>query len=418
MWTKQRTRDGDDLSTLARAYGTSIDKVLSANGIRTPEDHTDRYLAAKAQEYLIAVNLPRPMLSRLVLERDIQQWVRHLGGECEELRAGSKAQIQKIMACAPGCTCHFTSDNEVVLPARKRAVVLHGLGEASIVEVVTQLNSLKTEARKVADKVVDEASVFADGDEVKGWRDGFVFNVDKFVGEAGRLVEQNKLSLASNKVKLIKDYIASAGSQASGFVNVGFFNNASSTLLNTVASIASSVADLASSLATSTQPAPTPAPAPARTPPKDSSALAAVRAGTATLKRGAKGAAVTELQNLLCKVNLTVQVDGAFGPQTEAAVKDFQKFRDLPVTGIVDATFMRDLDAVIAVGGKATMRSRPAPKAKAPAPAPVVKTEQVVAPPPPPPPVVARKDNTVIYAAAAAAVLLVAAVALKKKRAA
>lgn len=53
------------------------------------------------------------------------------------------------------------------------------------------------------------------------------------------------------------------------------------------------------------------------------------------VKVGSKGTGVKNIQTLL-----KLKADGAFGPGTEKAVKDFQKSAGLPVTGVVDqATF-------------------------------------------------------------------------------
>jgi peptidoglycan hydrolase-like protein with peptidoglycan-binding domain len=55
------------------------------------------------------------------------------------------------------------------------------------------------------------------------------------------------------------------------------------------------------------------------------------------LKRGAKGEQVIHLQRRLRAHGIAVQVDGDFGPKTEAGVKAFQKKRGLQVDGVVGA---------------------------------------------------------------------------------
>jgi len=57
-----------------------------------------------------------------------------------------------------------------------------------------------------------------------------------------------------------------------------------------------------------------------------------------TLEVGAHGLAVRVLQE-----KLGAQVDGAFGPKTESAVRQFQLTAGLPTTGIVDGTTWRAL---------------------------------------------------------------------------
>jgi peptidoglycan hydrolase-like protein with peptidoglycan-binding domain len=56
-----------------------------------------------------------------------------------------------------------------------------------------------------------------------------------------------------------------------------------------------------------------------------------------TVQHGDEGDAVAQAQRALRRTpNFTLDVDGEFGPDTEAATKDFQKQAGLPVTGIVD----------------------------------------------------------------------------------
>ncbi|HYH96066.1 peptidoglycan-binding protein [Hyalangium sp.] len=64
-------------------------------------------------------------------------------------------------------------------------------------------------------------------------------------------------------------------------------------------------------------------------------AAPAPSAGSPTLRLGAKGGAVTELQNLLRSKGHNVSADGDFGPRTQAAVKSFQASRGLAADGVV-----------------------------------------------------------------------------------
>src|ERR687890_518548 len=58
--------------------------------------------------------------------------------------------------------------------------------------------------------------------------------------------------------------------------------------------------------------------------------------GQPTISRGATGNAVRHLQRALRRTpNLSLTVDGVFGSQLEAAVKDFQEGAGLLVDGIV-----------------------------------------------------------------------------------
>ena len=53
------------------------------------------------------------------------------------------------------------------------------------------------------------------------------------------------------------------------------------------------------------------------------------------VRQGANGHPVRTLQDLLRARGHTVTVDGAFGPRTDAAVRDFQRERHLTVDGVV-----------------------------------------------------------------------------------
>lgn len=58
-------------------------------------------------------------------------------------------------------------------------------------------------------------------------------------------------------------------------------------------------------------------------------------AGGATLRRGAAGDAVNELQSRLAAAGHEIEVDGDFGPRTRAAVRAFQRAHGLKPDGIV-----------------------------------------------------------------------------------
>ena len=81
-----------------------------------------------------------------------------------------------------------------------------------------------------------------------------------------------------------------------------------------------------------TKPKPTPKPTPA--PAKKHK----------TLRRGAKGEEVRELQTLLAKDGSTLEIDGIFGIGTLSAVKSFQKRHGLTVDGIVGPKTWAELD--------------------------------------------------------------------------
>jgi Putative peptidoglycan binding domain len=57
----------------------------------------------------------------------------------------------------------------------------------------------------------------------------------------------------------------------------------------------------------------------------------------ATLRKGASGDVVVWAQEHLVTAGAQIAIDGAFGPQTRAAVETFQLARGLPVTGVIDS---------------------------------------------------------------------------------
>ena len=73
-------------------------------------------------------------------------------------------------------------------------------------------------------------------------------------------------------------------------------------------------------------------------------------AASSTLRPGANGAAVKELQRELKAAGISVAVDGEYGPATVTAVQRFQRAANLQLTGIADATTQQRLRR--SVGGK------------------------------------------------------------------
>ena len=64
-----------------------------------------------------------------------------------------------------------------------------------------------------------------------------------------------------------------------------------------------------------------------------------------TIKMGAKGKVVSDIQKLLQKAGSTIKVTGVFGIGMFSAVKAFQKKNGLKVTGIVDKKTYEKLTA-------------------------------------------------------------------------
>ena len=86
--------------------------------------------------------------------------------------------------------------------------------------------------------------------------------------------------------------------------------------------------------------APKPTPTPPKPPTPSPGTLAALRAATNdakrhVLRRGVKGPHVRVLQMLLQRAGQSINIDGAFGPATERAVKAVQARHGLKVDGVV-----------------------------------------------------------------------------------
>ncbi len=95
--------------------------------------------------------------------------------------------------------------------------------------------------------------------------------------------------------------------------------------------------------------------------------LAAAPAPPATnvvgLQKGARGDNVKALQNALNRVGIGVKygVDGYFGSATQASVKAFQRYKHLPITGVIDAATA----AALGFGGTAAAAKAPPAKTTA-----------------------------------------------------
>lgn len=103
-------------------------------------------------------------------------------------------------------------------------------------------------------------------------------------------------------------------------------------------------------------------PAPAATAPV---APAATTAPVTTLKVGATGQLVKDLQRVLRRKGVKVAVDGAFGPATRTAVKKLQKRLRLRQTGIVNAALLKKLGLKVRTAAAAAATT-PVPRAIAP----------------------------------------------------
>jgi murein DD-endopeptidase MepM/ murein hydrolase activator NlpD len=104
---------------------------------------------------------------------------------------------------------------------------------------------------------------------------------------------------------------------------------------------------------------------PVAKPPTTPTTRTLVAAGTPTLRPGATGPAVADLQRRLTTAGHKVVADGAFGPKTTSAVTTFQKKKGLQPDAIVGAKTWAALGA-----GGTTPVSNPNPKPPTPKPVP------------------------------------------------
>lgn len=77
-----------------------------------------------------------------------------------------------------------------------------------------------------------------------------------------------------------------------------------------------------------------------------------------TLRKGSRGEAVTALQRALLSLGYAIAVDGIFGSQSEAAVKQFQSARGLEADGVVGAITQAALRAAGGSAGTAPQAGR------------------------------------------------------------
>ena len=72
-----------------------------------------------------------------------------------------------------------------------------------------------------------------------------------------------------------------------------------------------------------------------------------VAKGKATLRHGTEGASVTQMQQLLTQAGYGVARTGVFGDTTQQTLERFQSTHNLPVTGELDATTAKALEAAV-----------------------------------------------------------------------
>jgi peptidoglycan hydrolase-like protein with peptidoglycan-binding domain len=72
----------------------------------------------------------------------------------------------------------------------------------------------------------------------------------------------------------------------------------------------------------------------------------------ADVQRGSEGAVVTEVQTILAGFGYSVAIDGEFGPQTEKAVRLWQKSNGLTIDGIVGDETIASLRSARRIGNQ------------------------------------------------------------------
>lgn len=382
MWTKQRTRQGDTLSSLARDYNTSVEKILAANSVEVSPG--DRYLSQQAQAYMLPTNLPRPKLAKLVRERDIHKWVRSIGGECDAIREGSQTQTLRLLSCAPGAYCRFTADTSIILPMRAR---MAGLGAVASSDVAVLVRDIPVKAKVMADAVVGIVQTQAE----KAWRETFLEQVQQLTTAALKKRPDGRFNFEADKtfvariMSFVEKEVAEAEQEFSFTASV---RRVVDDNVRAVRAVLDSIS------ASAPAPAPTQPALPAPTTPvkagkKPTSSgfratpvtLDDVRRGQLSLSRGQSGPGVRELQTLL-----KISADSLFGAQTEAALKQVQTASSLPATGVLDRATLQAIEPASASAASASMQ--------------------------------VAKDNTMLYVGVGAAVLVIAALAAKRRKAA
>ena len=98
-------------------------------------------------------------------------------------------------------------------------------------------------------------------------------------------------------------------------------------------------------------PAPTPPPATSTTPPPSPPAAPVELPEGVTLRAGSEGDDVRAVQQALSQLGYAVgEVDGIYGPRTQAAVAAFQEASGLTADGIVGAETLQALSEALAAG--------------------------------------------------------------------
>ncbi len=137
-WIRQNPRAGDTVSSITARYGVSKDELLRVNGVTPAADHTEHYLASRAQELKLPAKLPTAAAQKVIEEDDISVWVSDSGGRAVEITPGSLKDISRFATCPPGKYAIFAADSLIYLP------------EFVVKDAALPLQNIKTEAPATA----------------------------------------------------------------------------------------------------------------------------------------------------------------------------------------------------------------------------------------------------------------------------
>lgn len=138
-WMEQATRQGDTIALLAAEYQTSIDEILEDNGVNSLKSQTSSYINTRAKALNIPLTTALPTLKKIVLENDINEFVRSIGGDCKPFQKGSTTLNRKLAGCATGGYSVLSNTTRMMLPERPRVPVAKSPGPAPGTLVPTAL---------------------------------------------------------------------------------------------------------------------------------------------------------------------------------------------------------------------------------------------------------------------------------------
>lgn len=129
-WMEQATRQGDTIALLAAEYRTTTDEILEDNGVHSLASQPSSYVTSRAKALNIPLSTPLATIKKIVLENDINEFVRGLGGDCKPFQKGSTTLNRKLAGCPTGGFSVLSSQTRMMLPERPRVAVAKSPGPA------------------------------------------------------------------------------------------------------------------------------------------------------------------------------------------------------------------------------------------------------------------------------------------------